>query len=212
MMFEGMVNNGDEIVIKGTRKHGEMHSKITLYEDGHRAQEIHTSCSVPIGPGMTFGDYYIVEGYSRHGGLLCPVEYQEPDGDWCEVGKARALTILYTGEDCSATTHNQDSDKVQCEGDPAFMETVHIVAMDSENPNDSNANVWFDGEVNLNNSFELDSANAGERKLKARTYVYVYDLSGNLLQFVEFHTSCSQPLAEDDQFGSLRLVGFTPED
>lgn len=211
LMFEGTVSPGDEFTVTGTRRHGEMHAEISLWEEGTRIQKIHTSCSRPIGPGMIFGDYFIVEGYSRHGGLLCPVENPEPGDDWCEVGKARALTILYTGEDCSATTHNQESDKVQCEGDPAFMGTVHIVAMDKENPDDNHAKIWFDGEVVLDTTFELDAFNAGERKLKARTYVFVYDLDGNLLQFVEFHTSCSQTLAEDDQFGSLRLVGFTPE-
>lgn len=74
LMFEGTVNPGDELVITGTRRHGEMAAKINVYEDGKHAVEIHTSCSQPIGPGMTFGNYYIVEGYSRNGGLLCPVE------------------------------------------------------------------------------------------------------------------------------------------
>jgi len=211
LMFEGMVDPGEEIVIYGTRREGEMGSEIALYEDGDLAVKIHTSCSRPIGPGMTFGNYYIVEGYSRNGGLLCPLDDPGTGGEWCEVGKARILTILYTGEDCSASSHNQAADKVQCEGDPAFMGTVHIVALDKENPDDDKAKVFFDGEVALDTTFELDAANAGESKLKAKTFVFVYDLSGNLLQFVEFHTSCSQPLTENDQFGSLRLVGFTPE-
>ena len=35
--------------------------------------------------------------------------------------------------------------------------------------------------------------------------LYEYDMNGNLLQFVEFHTSCSQPLNVGDQFGSILL-------
>ena len=39
----------------------------------------------------------------------------------------------------------------------------------------------------------------------------IYDASGNLLQAVEFHTSCSQPLVKGDQFGSVELVDLTHE-
>ena len=49
---------------------------------------------------------------------------------------------------------------------------------------------------------------AGEKKLKAVTYVSIFDRDDHLLQTVEFHTSCSQPLSEGDQFGSLVLGGF----
>ena len=67
----------------------------------------------------------------------------------------------------------------------------------------------FDGEVEWGASFLIDSRNAGEDKLRSKTFVFVYDLDGELLQRIEFHTSCSQPLNLGDQFASLTLVGFT---
>jgi len=83
---------------------------------------------------------------------------------------------------------------------------VRILAGDKANPDDRKAKVWFDGTVALNDTFIMDAANAGEDKFKANTYVHVFDMNGNLLQQVQFHTSCSQPLEEQDQFGSLILV------
>jgi hypothetical protein len=35
---------------------------------------IHTSCSDPIGPGFVSGDFTVMSGYSRNGGLLCPLD------------------------------------------------------------------------------------------------------------------------------------------
>ena len=68
---------------------------------------------------------------------------------------------------------------------------------------------FFDGTVALNTTFVADSANAGAGRLSSNTFVHIYDLSGNLLQTVGFHTSCSQPLFTGDQFGSILLTDFT---
>ena len=59
----------------------------------------------------------------------------------------------------------------------------------------------------------IDSLNDPHQhtKLSAETHVFVYDLADNLLQHAEFHTSCSQPLRDGDQFGSLKLIDFIPE-
>ncbi|MCP3915959.1 MAG: hypothetical protein GY711_10425 [bacterium] len=45
---------------------------IDIYIDGVETERIHTSCSVPIEPGMVFGDFLILAGTSRNGGVLCP--------------------------------------------------------------------------------------------------------------------------------------------
>jgi len=83
---------------------------------------------------------------------------------------------------------------------------VHIRASDKSNPSDNHAKVWFEGNVPLNGQFDLLTSNAGQDKFAADTFVHVFDLAGNLLQTVKFHTSCSQPLVKDDQWGSLILI------
>jgi hypothetical protein len=119
--------------------------------------------------------------------------------------------MRYTGESCAATEHTQDEDDVQCEGDPAFEPVVFIRASDEEDATEDDANVWFEGAVGLDEFVFIESLAAGRSRLRSRTFVHIFDLSGNLLQFVEFHTSCSEPLNFGDQFGSLLLVDYAHE-
>ena len=75
--------------------------------------------------------------------------------------------------------------------------------------NDSKAKIFFSDDVDLGELFVMDAAIAGETKLGANTWIQMYDLAGNLLSTVGFHTSCSQPLWLGDQYGSIRLKDFT---
>jgi hypothetical protein len=129
-------------------------------------------------------------------------------GDQCKHDfKPQLLEMQYTGEDCTASNNEQDSKKTRCEGDPKFEPQVFIRASDKEKPDDSKAKVWFEGLVDLNDVFIIDATNAGEDKLKPNTWVLIFESrrGGTLLQKINFHTSCSQPLAVGDQFGSLIL-------
>jgi hypothetical protein len=130
-----------------------------------------------------------------------------PSEDQCKDGfKPQLLAMQYTGEDCTASNNDQDPKKTQCEGDPGSDPNVFIRASDKEDPDDSKANVWFEGMVDLNDTFDIDAANAGEETLKSNTWALIYNSEGGrLLQKINFHTSCSQPLAVGDQFGSLVL-------
>ncbi len=128
----------------------------------------------------------------------------------CADGKAQVLWMLYTGEDCSETSHSQDPGKVSCDGDPDDATPVHIIASDKADLSDPKTNVWFNGVVNLGDLFPIDATVAGQAKLKANTYVTIQNGSG-VLQTLMFHTSCSQPLNVGDQFGSLVLDQFIPE-
>ncbi|MAP54255.1 MAG: hypothetical protein CL605_05075, partial [Altibacter sp.] len=47
--------------------------KIDIYINNNLVQEIHTSCSQPIGIGSIFGDFEVINGSSRNGGPLAPV-------------------------------------------------------------------------------------------------------------------------------------------
>jgi hypothetical protein len=211
-LFSGTFNQFDTFTFVGIKANGEMGNEISVWVDGVRNTKIHTSCSKPIGPGLISDDFEVVSGTSSGNGELCPVPPPPPPGsNWCDGAKAKALEVQYTGEDCSATNHNQDPSKVECSGDPAFAPLVRILATDKANPNDNRAKVWFDDEVVLGSTFWIDATNGGDTKLKAETHVFIFDGQGNLLQTIEFHTSCSQPLGAGDQFGSLLMIDFVPE-
>ncbi len=179
-----------------------------------QAIEFHTSCSQPLYLDDQFGSLVLEAFVAESGQEITCDDPGTSDCDFCVDGnKPGTLNMMYTGEDCSASSHNQAPDKVSCSGDPVFTDPVYISVTNSSTPGDPGASVWFEGSVALNGSFDVSAANAGHTKLDARTYAYIYDSSGcTLLQSLEFHTSCSQPLNEGDQFGSLLLNSFIEED
>ncbi|MCP3915515.1 MAG: hypothetical protein GY711_08175 [bacterium] len=162
--------------------------------------KFHTSCSQPLELGDRFGSALLVDAVG---------EDQPPENttDYCTYGsKPRLLRMSYTGEGCEATEHGQAPDKVECSGSPNAAPLVHIRASDKNNPDDSHAKVWFEGPVALGEDFYLDAYYAGENELKSDTHLHVFTESGVLLQYVKFHTSCSQPLRPMDQFGCALLL------
>lgn len=132
-----------------------------------------------------------------------------PPVDVCE-SKPVLLTMVYTGDGPDATSHSQDDGKVNVVGDPEDAALVRIIALDKDELDDKKAKIWFDGTVALGESFDIDGNNGDgkKKKLGSKTFVLVLDADGNLLQHIEFHTSCSQPLSLGDQFGSVELTGF----
>jgi hypothetical protein len=71
VIYNGALTTNDEFTFAGNDKDGTMGTEITVTANG-QATAIHTSCSQPIGPGMTFGPYLVVAGRSLEGGPLCP--------------------------------------------------------------------------------------------------------------------------------------------
>lgn len=64
------------------------------------------------------------------------------------------------------------------------------------------------GTVALNGLLTIRAANGGATRLDADTYVKIYSTSGTLLQDISFDTSCSQPIAPGNQFGSVKIEGI----
>jgi hypothetical protein len=91
---------------------------------------------------------------------------------------------------------------------------VYAVASDKKDlPRGKKGRIWFEGDVHAGETFTVDARSAGEKKLKSKTYVFLFDEpGGTLLQTVEIHTSCSQPLRMGNQFGSLLLRTHRPEE
>ena len=120
--------------------------------------------------------------------------------------------MRYTGQDCTVFSHNQDGGKVSCTGDAAFTDPVFFKAGDSDDPNDADAGRFGSGNVALNGLFDIDATLDGEDRLKSETHVHLFSAATMaLLASIEFHTSCSQPLAVGDQFGPLIIEGYTPD-
>jgi len=81
VFFEDSVNDimtttedGRVFTINGHDDKGTLGTEMTLYVGGVLNTTIHTSCSKPIGVGLTFGDFEVIEGQSKDGGSLCVSE------------------------------------------------------------------------------------------------------------------------------------------
>ena len=126
----------------------------------------------------------------------------------CEDGRPAKLTMRYTGEGPSTSSNSQTSDKWVATGDPNDAPSVRIVVSDRNKKVTETGLTYFDGIVALGGFFTADAAAVGGDKLGTQTIIRIYDLSGNLLQYVDFHTSCSQPISIGDTFGAVEIMGF----
>ncbi len=109
-VFEDWVTPGDTFTFDGKDKNGTLGTEISIYVDGHLNTKIHTSCSRPIGPGLVSGDFEVIEGYSKDGGLLCPIP-PIPECGECEGG-VTSLTLKYNGENKAAIAVKAGKDVV----------------------------------------------------------------------------------------------------
>ena len=112
VVFEGIVQPAGEFVFDGTDKKGTLGKDISIYINNTLNTRIHTSCSKPIGPGLVSDDFEVVEGYSKDGGLLCPITPAEDECDDCK-GKVTQLTLKYNGiqGDIYDTTYEDERDE-----------------------------------------------------------------------------------------------------
>jgi protocatechuate 3,4-dioxygenase beta subunit len=123
-------------------------------------------------------------------------------------GKVVRMTMRYTGDDCSVMLHSQAAGKATCSGVTGPLpNTVLIRATTASSPTDLSGMKWFEGTVTLGSEYVIDSGGAG--RLSTDTYIHIFDTSGNRLQSIKVHTSCSQPLAVGNQFGANLVVSMT---
>ena len=73
LVFSGEVGAGEEFTVYGPDRRGTLGTEIKVFVNGEFNTKIHTSCSVPIGPGLVAGDFMVTDGYSRNGGKLPPL-------------------------------------------------------------------------------------------------------------------------------------------
>ena len=209
VVYNQTVQPGQQFFFEGEDKNGELGKEIEFYVNGMLNTTLHTSCSKPIYIGMVFGDFKITDGYSLDGGKLCPIDVTD---DLCDTNlKPVRLAFKYTAQNCSATSHSQDANKVVCSGDDILPELVYIKVTDKSDPLDDGARVYYRGAVSLDEVFIIDAAWADENELSSEMNIHIFDCTTqNVVQHVAFHTSCSQPLLLGDQFGSVQLIAFNP--
>jgi|GEM_PF-3895432 len=80
-IFHNVIQPNGQFSFVGVDRHGTMSTEVSIFVNGSLNVKIHTSCSQPIGPGLIRGDFEVITGRSRNGGLLCPVSLDDDD-EW----------------------------------------------------------------------------------------------------------------------------------
>ena len=131
----------------------------------------------------------------------------------CEDGRPTGLTFIYTGDSCSETAASNNSQgglpgtsgDYRCSGslttgDPRSVKLVPVKK--PERFEMVPATAFIGGEMTIRAMTKND-------RLFPHTKLEVQDaLTGEVLQEVTLHTSCSQPLIVGEQFGSLKLFTY----
>lgn len=120
------------------------------------------------------------------------------------MGKPNTLTLLYGGDGGHDAAQPIDSVEVIVDPlypasfpNPAFIEVVDI---QGQTPVPMGAY-----EVAVDGTFTI--MNPSKPTITQRTAFYIRDGEDNLIQTVQFHTSCSQPLEYGDEYGGIVLWG-----
>jgi hypothetical protein len=164
--------------INGFGKKGTLGSEIYIYVGDTLNTKIHTSCSQPIGPGLISGDFEVLEGYSREGGLLCDMETPPPSDDCACEGKVSELTLRYNG-----------------------LATADIVVMRKiRKKDDPDEGVVFTGTVEPGAEFTF-VGNDKKGTFGTEISIYVDDQLNT-----KIHTSCSQPIGPGLISGLFEVV------
>ncbi|NNF63954.1 MAG: tandem-95 repeat protein [Acidimicrobiia bacterium] len=156
--------------------------------------------------------YVATDGHGGFDDATVTITVGEGGGDECRNDlcanddEPDVLTMTFVGGTCADSNNSQD-DKSECEDHTSGASgTVFIKATNKEDADYDNAKVYFEGVVSEGESFDISAAYAGEDDLYSKTFLHIYSADGTtLLQTVEIHTSCSAPLVEGDQFGSVVL-------
>jgi len=207
------VMKGDQVVFTSSDGTLNRRTKIKVSGPWWRRQylKIDTSCDRAFQCGDQFGAFEVVGFESTAGGVVdCSAPPPPPEcassgdpvGTPCDA-KLIDMVLEYNGQDCQDPLGNPQNGEASCDGDATGASDVSLI---------------YTGKFGWRQTVSPSSGiNDGDRIRVTATFrnglfpnqsFKIVD-SGGVRQTVDFHISCSQPLALGDEFGSLELVEFT---
>jgi len=204
---------GDLVTFTSTDGTLRKRTKFKVKDNWWRRQylKINTSCNKAFECGNQFGAFKVVGFESTLGGVVdCnappppPVcaGIGDPEGTPCDA-KVVDMVLEYNGQACQDPLPNPQNGEAFCDGDATGANNVGIT---------------YAGKFGYKHDISpASNINDGDRVRVTATWrgglfpnqKYLITDSAGVLQTIEFHTSCSQPLALGDEFGSFKLVEFT---
>lgn len=179
----------------------------------HRRQflKLDASCNRAIQCGDKFGAFTVTEFESTDGGLVdCSapppppvcIGAGDPLGTPCDA-KLVDVVFEYNGQACQSPLPNPQNGEASCTGDATGASNVGIVYA---GPFGWKQMISPASNLNDGDTFRVTARWRGG--LFPNQKYLIVDDSG-VQQEIELHTSCSQPLALGEEFGSLKVVEFT---
>ena len=126
------------------------------------------------------------------------VEPPEPPAACDDQSKVAVLTLEYTSETCAASDNAQDKPDERCIDKGVLADTTGIVV--TKDPDKVTATYNEPFGVGTLVTFTHTGG-----KLGGDTAFDIVDASGEPLQSLKIHTSCSKALVVGDQFGSMKV-------
>lgn len=174
---------------------------------------IDTSCDRALRCGDRFGAYEVVEYESTLGGVVdCDAEPPtptpvcstggDPVGTPCDA-KVVDMVLEYNGQACQMPLPNPQNGEAECSGDATGAVNVGVTYAGKFAYKET-----ISPASNINDGDRIRVTSTHQSGMFPNQKYLLSDDSG-VLQSIEFHTSCSQPLALGDEFGSFKLVEFT---
>jgi hypothetical protein len=142
------------------------------------------------------------EGASPNGYVEANANSSSNADDCCDFGKPTKLTFRYVASNVKDNNQPDGKSSVTTYGQTNGNKVL-IVANSSSTPSDLSS-PYMSVTVNVGESFVLTQSNG---KWSSNTYFHILDSSGsNVIQLVQFHTSCSAPVVPGDRFGYITLL------
>ncbi|MBO6515890.1 MAG: T9SS type A sorting domain-containing protein [Bacteroidia bacterium] len=157
-----------------------------------------TTWTVEVSQNPTDGSLSVTDSYVLNG---------------CSLDDPKKLTMVYTGEGCDVSNHDQGGDfKCDDKKDISTYSSVYIIVNDEKDEKDrlSDKDKYFDGVVSTGDVVSIDAALNGDSELPNKIYVWIMDTNDDkVIQKMEIKTDCNKPISLYDQFGSLGVTGYT---
>ncbi len=129
------------------------------------------------------------------------------------LGKPEALIFEYIPGNTVDTDQDPSKAVILSNNGVDDDGTSFIVVSDEDDANkalDGDGKQFFRGNVDFGELFE---ANDNTDSFGSKTFIHFFDnANGGLLQTIEYHTSCSQPIQLGDVIGNATLFGYDGED
>jgi len=190
-------------------------TKLKVFDSWWRWQylRIDTSCQRAIACGDQFGAFKVVGLESNPGNVVVdcnapppPPECTpsgDPVGTPCDA-KLVDMVLEYQGQACQVPLPNPQLGEATCAGDATGAGTVGVVYAGKfpSTQQVSPASGINDGDrIRVTSTLQSGGLFPNQKLIISN--------SSGVVQTVEFHVSCSKPLALGDEFGSFKLVEWT---